>query len=248
MTGHTCVFFPRILAIIPATRYTCVLFPSIWPFSYKRAYICAQKTPIYKRYKQACVYGVTESRRIRCTELDRQQKPVHVRWSWKIASAWIKHGRNGRVNFEQGLVLIHCPHSSGGCWLPDNGFVGIRGLSLERLCTLFHECWPKQRSIQLEISVRRAKHDSWARDNIKHDLESLLEQISFSPFLSLAWIITQLLLHEHVLSLQVSKLCILSPHSLYKFHVSCLFSHTLITFQLPLFPCSSTLIVIFMVI
>ena len=25
--------------------YNCVLFPSIWPFSYKRAYICAQKSP-----------------------------------------------------------------------------------------------------------------------------------------------------------------------------------------------------------
>ena len=33
-------------------------------------------------------------------------------------------------------------------------------------------------------------------------------------------------LHEHVLSLLVSKLCILSLHSLYKFHVSCfVFSH-----------------------
>ena len=46
MTRYTCGFFPRILAIIPATRYTCVflshaytcvLFPSIWPFSYKQA-------------------------------------------------------------------------------------------------------------------------------------------------------------------------------------------------------------------
>ena len=51
---------------------------------------------------------------------------------------------------------------------------------------------------------------------MKHDLESLLEQISVSSFL----------LHEHVLSLQVSKLYILSLHSLYKFHVSCfVFSH-----------------------
>ena len=34
------------------------------------------------------------------------------------------------------------------------------------------------------------------------------------------------LLHEHVLSLQVSKLCMLFLHSLYKFHVSCfVFSH-----------------------
>ena len=49
---------------------------------------------------------------------------------------------------------------------------------------------PKERSIQLEISVRQAKHDSYARDNVKHDLESLLEQIDFSSFLSLARIIT----------------------------------------------------------
>ena len=34
-----------------------------------------------------------------------------------------------------------------------------RGLSLERLCTLFHEYWQKQLWIQLEISVRQAKHD-----------------------------------------------------------------------------------------
>ena len=45
-------------------------------------------------------------------------------------------------------------------------------------------------------------------------LFSLLRELS--PFL----------LHEHVLSLLVSKLCILSLHSLYKFHVSCfVFSH-----------------------
>ena len=130
--------------------YTCVLFPSIWPFSYKRAYICAQKIPYICVTNKYVVYGVTESRRIRGTELHRSKKALHVRGSWKVTSVWIKHGRNGRINFEQDLLLIHCPHSSGGCWLPDNGFVGICGLSLERLCTLFHKCWPKQRSIQLE--------------------------------------------------------------------------------------------------
>ena len=62
-------------------------------------------------------------------------------------------------------------------------------------------------------------------DNVKHDLGSLLEQIGFSSFLSLARNIT-FFLHEHVLSLLVSKLFILSLHSLYKFHVSCfVFSH-----------------------
>ena len=60
---------------------------------------------------------------------------------------------------------------------------------------------------------------------MKHDLGSLLEQIGFSSFLSLARNIT-FFLHEHVLSLLVSKLFILSLHSLYKFHVSCfVFSH-----------------------
>ena len=65
-----------------------------------------------------------------------------------------------------------------------------------------------------------------ACDNVKHDLESLLEQISFSSFLSLSRELSPFLLHKHVLSLLVSKLCILSLHSLYKFHVSCfVFSH-----------------------
>ena len=60
---------------------------------------------------------------------------------------------------------------------------------------------------------------------MKHNLQSLLEQIGFSSFLSPGEL-SPFLLHEHVLSLQVSKLCILSLHSLYKFHVSCfVFSH-----------------------
>ena len=127
-------------------------------FLLKGAYLCAQQEPIYVRYKQACVYGVTESRRIRGTELYRHQKTPSCTIALK--SNFSKHGRIGRVNFEQGLVLIHCPHASGDCWLPDNGFVRIRGLSLERLRTLFHKCWPKQQSIQLEIRVWQAKHDS----------------------------------------------------------------------------------------
>ena len=38
--------------------------------------------------------------------------------------------------------------------------------------------------------VRQAKHDSYALDNAKHDIESLLEQIGFSSFLSRVRIIT----------------------------------------------------------
>ena len=55
---------------------------------------------------------------------------------------------------------------------------------------------------------------------MKHDLESLLEQIGFLLF-SLSRELSPFLLHEHVLSLLVSKLFILSLHLLYKFHVSC---------------------------
>ena len=128
------VFIPKYMTIFLQTRI------------YMRT-----KKPIYMRYKQACAYGVTESRRIRGIELYRQQKSPSFRMELKS---------NVSLNLEQGLFLIHCPHSSGGCWLPDNGFVGIRRLSLERLCTLFHECWPKQRSIQLEMSVWQAEHDS----------------------------------------------------------------------------------------
>ena len=40
------------------------------------------------------------------------------------------------VAIEEGLVPIYSPHSSAGCWLPSNGFVGICGLSLKRLRTL----------------------------------------------------------------------------------------------------------------
>ena len=169
MTRYTCGFFPHILAIIPATRYTCVFLSRILAF-YSQVYdhfltnahiYAHKKAYIYMRYKQVCgIWGHRKSSHKRHQIILSAKKPLHVRWSWKVTLVWSKDGRNGRVNFEQGLVLIHCPHSSGGCWLPDNGFVGIRGLSLERLCTLFHECWPKQRSIQLEISVWQTKHDS----------------------------------------------------------------------------------------
>ena len=89
MTRYTCGFFPRILAIIPATRYTCVFlprilafFPALWGF-YSQVYdhflrnvhiYAHKKSPYICVTKQACVYGVTESRRIRDSELYRQQK------------------------------------------------------------------------------------------------------------------------------------------------------------------------------
>ena len=129
---YTCGFF---------ATYTCVLscfvrflFPRVWPFSYKRAYICAQKSPYICVTNKHVVYGVTESRRIRGTELYRQQKTpsctmelesnFSLNQAWPLSSnAWI------------GLVLIHCPHSSGGCCLPDNGL-------LESVDCLLRDCVP----------------------------------------------------------------------------------------------------------
>ena len=58
---------------------------------------------------------------------------------------------------------------------------------------------------------------------MKHDLESLLEQIGFLLF-SLSRELSPFLHHEHVLSLLVSKLFILSLYSLYKFQIKILVS------------------------
>ena len=99
---------------------------------------------------------------------------------------------------------------------PDNGFVGIRGLSLDRLCTLFHVCWKKQRSVRNERLTGQTRNMT---------MRVCLNRSVFLLF-SLSCELSPFLLHEHVLSLLVSKLCILSLHSLYKFHVSCfVFSH-----------------------
>ena len=130
----------------------------------KNPYICVTNKHV--------VYAVAESRLIRGTKLYRQQKTPSCT-ELKISLVWINHGCNARVNFEQDFVLIHCPHSSGGCRLPDNGFVGIRGLSLERRCTLFHKCWPKQRSNQLKLASDR--------QNTTHKL-LIMWNMTWSPF------------------------------------------------------------------
>ena len=79
--------------------YTCVLscfvgfsFPGIWPFSYKRVYMCAQKSPHICVTNKHVVYGVTESRRIRGTELYRQQKTpsctMALKSNFSLNQAW----------------------------------------------------------------------------------------------------------------------------------------------------------------
>ena len=118
MTRYTCVFLPRILAFFPAfgSFYSQVygqFLTNAYIYAHKKAHTYALQTSMwYTGSQKVVVY-------IRGTELYRQQKtPSCTRFG----------------------SYSYCPHSSGGCWLPDNGFVGIRGLSLERLCTLFHKC------------------------------------------------------------------------------------------------------------
>ena len=100
--NHSCyTIYVRFFA-----TYTCVLscfvgflFPSIWPFSNKRAYICAQKSPYICVAIKHVVYGVHRKpsyKRHRIIPSAKKLLHVRYRWSWKVTSVLIKHGRNGR--------------------------------------------------------------------------------------------------------------------------------------------------------
>ena len=86
--------------------YTCVLFPSIWPFSYKGAYICAQKSP-YICVTNNVVYAVAESHRIRGTELYRQQKApsctIELKSNFSLNQAWPRCPRWFRARLGPGI-------------------------------------------------------------------------------------------------------------------------------------------------
>ena len=58
------------------------------------------KKSIYMRYKQACVQGVTESRRMKGTELYRQQKTPPCTMALKSNSSLNQAWPQCRVNFE----------------------------------------------------------------------------------------------------------------------------------------------------
>ena len=90
--------------------YTCVLscfvgflFPSIWPFSYKRAYICAPKRPYICVTNKHVVYAVTESRRIESTELYRQPKTpsctIQMKGNFGLNQSWLQWSRSFRARF-----------------------------------------------------------------------------------------------------------------------------------------------------
>ena len=100
MTRYTCGFFPRILAIIPATRYTCVFLSRILAF-YSQVYdhfltnahiYAHKKSPYICVTNKYVVYTVAESRRIRGTELYRQQKTpsctMEMKSNFSLNQAW----------------------------------------------------------------------------------------------------------------------------------------------------------------
>ena len=75
--NHSCYtiyvrFLSRILAF----------YSQVYDHFLTNAHIYAQKkTPYICVTNKHVVYAVAESRHIRCTELYRQQKTLHVRWS-----------------------------------------------------------------------------------------------------------------------------------------------------------------------
>ena len=60
MTRYTCVFFPRILAIIPATRYTCVFLSRILAF-YSQVYDHFLTNAHIYAHKKAHIYALQTS-------------------------------------------------------------------------------------------------------------------------------------------------------------------------------------------
>ena len=118
MTRYTCGFFPRILAIIPAKRYTWVFlsrilafFPALWGF-YSQVYdhfltnvhiYAHKKAHIYALQTSMWYMGFTESRRIRGTELYRQQKTpsctMELKSNFSLNSAWPQWPRLSRARF-----------------------------------------------------------------------------------------------------------------------------------------------------
>ena len=87
------------------------------------------------RYKQACVYGVTESRGIRGTELYRQQKvlscAMELKSNFSLNQAWLEKGWVLVIALTV-VVVVGSPTTdlleSVDCLLRDSD------------CTLFHKC------------------------------------------------------------------------------------------------------------
>ena len=109
------------------------------------------KNPIYMRYKQACgIWGYRKSSHKRHRIIPSAKNP----FMYDGAEKWRQ--------FQSSMAVMAALISSKIWFLfigltvvvivgsPTTDLLESVDLSLERLCTLFHKCWPKQRSIQLE--------------------------------------------------------------------------------------------------
>ena len=167
MTRYTCGFFPRILAIIPATRYTCVFlprilafFPALWGFYSQvydhfltNAHIYAHKKSSYICVTNKHAVRVTESPRIRDTELYRQQKTfsctMDLKSNFSLNQEWPQSQFRNTVrkdgkyrNTASKIVKIPIPHilitfiiSSAYLWLlPSRAFNYLRHLCIRCPC------------------------------------------------------------------------------------------------------------------
>ena len=69
-----------------------VFIPKYMTIFFQTPIYMRAKKPICMRYRQACVYGVTESRRIKGTELYRQQKTssstMELKCNFSLNHAW----------------------------------------------------------------------------------------------------------------------------------------------------------------
>ena len=146
------------------------------------------------RYKKASVDWVTESRRIRGTELYRQQKTpsctMELKSSFSLNQAWPQPTAMA--------ALISCKVWFLFITLTVAVVVGSPTTDLlESVDCLLRDCVRYFKNVDRnndrfssKLASGRPNTTHKLVDNVKHDLESLLEQIGFSSFLSLARIIT----------------------------------------------------------
>ena len=102
---YTCNHSRYTIYVRFLSTYTCVLscfvgfYSQVYDHFLTNAHIYAhKKAHIYALQTSMWYMGFTESRRIRGTDIyyTVSKKLLHVRWSWKVTSVWIKQGRNSR--------------------------------------------------------------------------------------------------------------------------------------------------------
>ena len=228
MVGYLFQNYDTIYVRFLAT-YTCDLsifvgfLPKYVTIFFSNVHIYAHKKSPYIRYKQACVYGVTESRRIRGTKLYRQQRKPFM-YDRAESNFSLNQAMAASISSKVWFLFIA---------LTVVVVVGYPTTDLlESVDCLLTVYAISQMLTETTIdSVRNvrpwlAKHTLISSsDNVKHDLESLLEQIGFSSFLSLARIITFSPPRTRPKPPSLEGFYSIRPFT-HKFHVSCfVFSH-----------------------